>query len=578
MSDRTSSDTPIVPLSRFRAVLARPDGRQRMEALLAADDPEAAIVALPATELYQIIAEVGLDEAIELVAFATPEQLRGCLDIDVWDRDQLQAEAMTPWLRALIDTGYDKLGQVWEKLDTEFTALVLQRFTRVYDLSQEETVPDDVDGPIINTPDTFFALEVLAEDEETVSVVNRVIDYLYRADPNGILARHSIMAARTEPTAELEEMSYRWRAGRMADLGYVDYYEALEVFRPLDPVSVRIGEGTEDHFAKPDPEDAEQVAGSFGLMPAAMAQAVVGASFLARTLDRIDDPDELARLETSLMVLVNKVLAATRVPPGKPEALREGAEHAAATVSLGLESLSQGDLTRAAQAVRSVSLTRLHRLGHTLTLRLARMARTLAPRAVTAGEHDGAVLAALLRQRPWFSTLLDTPAAPAAAPVDDIRPFTSLEDVRRVAESLTRLALRIAVVDGLGVDLMALAQRAAASPAPGASTGPSLDDYVRTALVRAALGQPFAATPLQPSDVLSLCRTRIEQGRLTPAARDAAAHGILSSLDRAHVTAGRHLLPALLDAWLADIEDRAGSLPTDQAPDPRFLDGFVWAG
>lgn len=575
MSDRTSSDTPIVPLSRFRAVLARPDGRQRMEALLAADDPEAAIVALPATELYQIIAEVGLDEAIELVAFATPEQLRGCLDIDVWDRDQLQAEAMTPWLQALIDTGYDKLGQVWEKLDTEFTALVLQRFTRVYDLSQEETVPDDVDGPIINTPDTFFALEVLAEDEETVSVVNRVIDYLYRADPNGILARHSIMAARSEPTAELEEMSYRWRAGRMADLGYVDYYEALEVFRPLDPVSVRIGEGTEDHFAKPDPEDAEQVAGSFGLMPAAMAQAVVGASFLARTLDRIDDPDELARLETSLMVLINKVLAATRVPPGKPEALREGAEHAAATVSLGLESLSQGDLTRAAQAVRSVSLTRLHRLGHTLTLRLARMARTLAPRAVTAGEHDGAVLAALLRQRPWFSTLLDTPAA---APVDDIRPFTSLEDVRRVAESLTRLALRIAVVDGLGVDLMALAQRAASSPAPGASTGPSLDDYVRTALVRAALGQPFAATPLQPSDVLSLCRTRIEQGRLTPAARDAAAHGILSSLDRAQVTAGRHLLPALLDAWLADIEDRTGSLPTDQAPDPRFLDGFVWAG
>jgi hypothetical protein len=578
MSDRTSSDTPIVPLSRFRAVLARPDGRQRMEDLLDADDPEAAIVALPATELYQIIAEVGLNEAIELVAYATPEQLRGCLDIDVWDRDQLQVEAVTPWLQALIDTGYEKLGQVWEKLDTEFTALVLQRFTRVYDLSQEELPPEDAEGPIINTVDTFFALELVTEDEETMAVVKRVIDDLYRADPNGILARHTIMAARSEPAAELEEMSYRWRAGRMADLGYVDYYEALEVFRPLDPASVRIGEGTEDHFAKPDPEDPEQVASSFGLMPAAMAQGVVGASFLARTLDRIDDPDELARLETALMVLINKVLAATRVPPGKPEALREGAEHAAATVSLGLEALTQGDLARAAQAVRSVSLTRLHRLGHTLTLRLARMARTLAPRAVTAGEHDGAVLAALLRQRPWFSTLLDTPASPAAAPVDDIRPFTSLEDVRRVAESLTRLALRIAVVDGLGVDLLALARRATSRPAPGASTGPSIDDYVRTALVHAALDQPFDATPLQPGDVLSLCRTRIEHGRLTPAARDAAAQGIVSSLDRAQVTAGRHLLPALLDAWLTDIEDRVGSLPTDQAPDPRFLDGFVWAG
>lgn len=582
MSDRTSSDTPTVPLSRFRAVLARPDGRQRMEALLAADDPEGAITALPATELYQIIAEVGLGEAIELVAYATPEQLRGCLDIDVWDRDQLQTEAIAPWLQALIDTGYDKLAQVWEKLDPELTALTLQRFTRIYDLSLEESPPEEAEGPIFRTPDTFFAIEILAEDDETAALVHQVIDYLYRADPNGVLARHTIMAARTEPTAELEDMSYRWRAGRMADLGYVDYYEALEVFRPLDPASVRIGEGTEDHFPAPDPDDPEQVASSFGLMPAAVAQGVVGTSFLARALDRIDDPDEIARLETALMVLVNKVLAATRVPAGKPEAMREGAEHAAATVSLGLEALGQGDIARAAQALRSISLTRLHRLGHTLTLRLARMARTLAPRAVAAGERDGAVLAALLRQRPWFSTVLDTPAAPGAAPVDDVRPFASMDDVRRVAESLARLALRIAIVDGLGVDLAALAERAALRPAPvpAAESTPevTLDDYVRTALVRAALGQPFAATPLQPSDVLALCRTRIEHGRLVPAARDAAAQGILSSLDRAQVTAGRHLLPGLLDAWLADIEDRVGGLPTDRAPDPRFLDGFAWAG
>ncbi len=45
------------------------------------------------------------------------------------------------------------------------------------------------------------------------------------------------MSARSEPAAELEETSYRWRAGRMADLGYIDYYEALAVFRPSCPTS-----------------------------------------------------------------------------------------------------------------------------------------------------------------------------------------------------------------------------------------------------------------------------------------------------------------------------------------------------
>jgi hypothetical protein len=564
MSGRASSDSQTVPLSRFRALLARPRGERRMEALLDADDPQAAVAAVPATELYQIITDIGLGEAAELVALATPEQLRGCLDIDIWDRDHLQIEALTPWLQALVETGYEKLAEVWEKLDPELTALTLQRLTRIYDLSLEETPPDDPEGPLLHTPDTFFAIEILAPDDDTMALVQRLLEDLYRADPSGVLTRHTLMSARSEPAAELEEMSYRWRAGRMADLGYVDYYEALEVFRPLDASSVHIGEGTQDRFDAPDPGDPEQAAGAFGLMPAAVAEGVVGAGFLARALDRIDDPDELARLEIAVMVLVNTVLAATRVPPGDTEAVKRGAQHAAATVALGLEALSHGDVERAAAALRSVSLTRLHRLGHTVTLRLARMARALAPRAGAAGEPDGSVLAALLRQRPWYATALDSP------PGMDARPFASMDDVRRVAEALTRLALRIAVVDALGIDLLALAER----PAPR----PTLDDYVRTALVRAALGQPFAAAPLEPSDVLALCRTGLEQGRLTAAARDAAARGVLTSLDRAQVTAGRHLLPGLLEAWLADIEDRIGGLPTDRPPDPRFLDGFAWAG
>jgi hypothetical protein len=572
MSGRASSDSQTVPLSRLRALLARPRGQRRMEALLAADDPEAAVAALPASELYQIIADVGLGEAGELVALATPEQLRGCLDIEIWDRDHLQTEALTPWLRALVEAGYEKVGEVWEKLDPELTALTLQRFTRIYDLTLEEAPPDNPEGPLLQTPDTFFVVEILAEDDDTVHLVQRLLDDLYRADPTGVLTRHALMAARSEPTAELEDMSYRWRAGRMADLGYVDYYEALEVFRPLDAASVRIGEGTEDRFDRPeasDPDDPEEAASAFGLMPRPVAEGVLGASFLARALDHVHvdqlgDADEIARLETAIVVLVNNVLAATRVPPADAEAVKRGAQQAASTVSIGLEALSHGDLDRAAQALRSVSLTRLHRLGHTVILRLARMARALAPRAVAAGEPDGSVLAALLRPRPWYATVLDSP------PGMDARPFASMDDVRRVAEALTRLALRIAAVDALGVDLLALAER----PAPR----PTLDDYVRTALVRAALGQSFAATPLEPSDVLTLCRTSLEQGRLSAAARENAARSVLASLDRAQVTAGRHLLPGMLDAWLADIDERVGALPTDRPPDPRFLDGFVWAG
>src|SRR5258708_38963567 len=43
-------------------------------------------------------------------------------------------------------------------------------------------------------------------------------------------------------TSSLEEIAIRWRSGRMSDLGVTDYYEALEVYRELDPASVHIGE------------------------------------------------------------------------------------------------------------------------------------------------------------------------------------------------------------------------------------------------------------------------------------------------------------------------------------------------
>ncbi len=566
MSTQPGPDSPPVPLSRWRARLAGPRGARKRDALLAADHPAEAVAALPVTEIYQIIAEIGLDEALELVAYATPEQLRGCIDIEAWDRDQLEVEALKPWLAALIEAGPDKVGEVWETLDGELTALMFQRLTRIYDLSLGEEPDEPDDQAVVETPDTYFAI-ALPEDEHSAALIHRLLDHLYRADPSGALARHTLMAARSEPPAELEEMSYRWRSGRMSDLGYVEFYEALEAFRPLDPKRVAIGEDTADRFPGNDDDGDDASDGS--TMPVAVVEGVVGTSFLARSLEAIADPDELTRIERALMVLVNKVLAAARVSPGDREALTEGARHVAATVALGLESLTQGNLDHAAAALKTVSLTRLHRLGHTLTLRLARMARALAPRAATAAGPDAAMMAALLGRRPWFPTALDRePGAEARSGDAEIRPFESLDDLRQVAEALTRLALRVAIVDALGVDLIAVANQ----PPPR----PALDDHIRTALVRAALDEPLSRTPLRPIDVVKLLREGFADGRLTASARTRAARALDEALARAQVNAGQQLIPALLEVWFDDIDQRLGGLSPDSRPDPRFLSGFVW--
>src|SRR5205085_2914522 len=133
--------------------------------------------------------------------------------------------------------------------------------TRIYDTTQEEP-PDEPEGTFFPTPDRFFVLDVVGArpqdsgepDEDgggtpgggdgndpssSARAVIRIIDALYRTDLD--LARRILVGARAEMDSELEETAYRWRQGRMEDLGFADYYQALEVYRELDPASVRLG-------------------------------------------------------------------------------------------------------------------------------------------------------------------------------------------------------------------------------------------------------------------------------------------------------------------------------------------------
>src|SRR5690349_4650161 len=99
------SDDSIIPLSRWRAALARARRSRRADALLSEPDAAQLVPRLPVQELYYAIKEVGLADAQELVALASPEQVRGFLDLDVWQRDQLDVERMNEWLEALVEAG-----------------------------------------------------------------------------------------------------------------------------------------------------------------------------------------------------------------------------------------------------------------------------------------------------------------------------------------------------------------------------------------------------------------------------------------------------------------------------------------
>src|SRR5262249_37790229 len=195
-----------------------------------------------------------------------------------------------------------------------------------------------------------------------------------------------------------------------------------------------------------------------------------------------------------------------------------------------------------------------------VTQKLARLAQALAPRSVTAGSPVRELVAALCSPRPLFACAADDP--PAAG----VRPFEAVADLRRAGELLTGLTVRIALVEGLGVDVLAAGQ----APEPR----PSLDDHIRTALARAVVGGELRGEALSQPELTMLRDRGMGDGRITPAARAAGHAAIGGRLGAAQLSASGPILARLVDGWLDDLEVILGSVK-DAEIDPRYVDGVL---
>jgi hypothetical protein len=509
----------VVALSRYRARIGRGRKLRRADALLEGSDPERAIRALPGDEFYYIVHEIGLGEAGDLLAYARPEQVQAALDFALWDRDQIVSERAAEWLEALSEAPYETVGAWVAGLDVELFALLLRRSARIYDLSVEEA-PEEPEGTPFPTPDGLFVIDVTGlpvedarptapDQEESATPISaraliRILDALYRADRH--LARRLLVGARAELDAELEELAYRWRQGRMEDLGFTDYYEALEVYRELDPATVHLGEVKPGSVRmRPLDERADPDAEAPSRAPSALLERLgQGGSPFSRGAQGVTSADEVADLHFAVVGLTNRVLAADRVTPGDDAAVAAVLERLLATLDLGVEFLARGEAAREVEAVRTVTVMRLFRLGASLIGKVRRLATTLRRRGPFAAtgrdlvEPDEALaLEAVSRHRPMLAGILDHP------PSNADRPFRSMADLALATAAIERAAAAQALLLGLGVTPELLAPGSALLDDAGvADEAVDAGLLARTALVRRLLERGAAPKTAPPLAVL----------------------------------------------------------------------------
>jgi len=100
----------------------------------------AAVRALPGPVLGRIIDVVGLEDAAELVALATTQQLEAIFDTDLWRLEQGNwEERFNParfalWLHAFSEAGEDAVVRRLTELPLDFVILAVNRLIVVIDI------------------------------------------------------------------------------------------------------------------------------------------------------------------------------------------------------------------------------------------------------------------------------------------------------------------------------------------------------------------------------------------------------------------------------------------------------------
>jgi hypothetical protein len=377
--------TPAADLEAWRTSLQKArSSSELIDLLLTPVDAEKRVQSLPAADLYGIIRRIGLEDCTELLPLASPQQFRALLDFDVWQGDEPSLERLQPWLRALMQAGPEVVSSRMLAMDDELLNWTLRQTVEVHVVDDPDSF-DPPDAEHVLTQDRRLCI-VFPDPGEDDLPVKVALDWLMRAQPEFCYNLLIYSAAALDST--LVEQAYRWRMGRMADLGYVDPHEALVLYTAPRPDQVK---------------QARRGVPSGVPTPALPARWLREDGRLERALAALD-------LETRTVVLAelayvaNMALAADRVEPWDLDAYEAVVRRLRAGLLLGL-SLLAPDADAEREVVATVPLALVFRTGYGLALESADPLRRLRRRGWLAGAGgpvDGVDVAPL---RAWAEAL-----------------------------------------------------------------------------------------------------------------------------------------------------------------------------
>jgi hypothetical protein len=344
-----------LPLEAQVAVVCEAPIARRGELLELVPSPEDLVPAMPEAELCYTVKGLGLADASWILSNATTEQLIACVDLDAWSDLGPDPAKLGEWIAALAEAGEDDLLRAAHALDPELLVLWLAERIEVT-LRPPVSEADAWEPPVdAFTLEGQFWLRARKEKDD-LSEVRAMLDVLFRQDYWRYF--RLLQGCQWELPTETSEWALRWRSGRLLDLGFPSWEEAMAIYGVVPAHALTM---------LPDVGLAVQI-GEWPL-PIWMPRLPISASArlsLFRALASLPE-HERRPLLYGFLALANRVAVADRMPLGDSETIPTALEKAAETTSRGLDHLSSQNGLDPAEVLRRLPLERLFRVGFTLS-------------------------------------------------------------------------------------------------------------------------------------------------------------------------------------------------------------------
>lgn len=407
-------------------LISRLPGRDRVSAILLSEYAEELVKALPEPEFWITVKETGEEDSLDILRMATPQQVQHIFDLEWWEDDKLDSLAVVYWLNLLTMAGPEVPVKWFENADEELAITAFSRFFRVY-----KTDPDNEgaepwrDLNNIWTLDNTYYLHFL--EPKTAPAIEKTLEHI--CDHNSMRYYGLLEYITASLPIETETEAFRFRNARLADFGFVEFEEAIEIYAPLSDADL----------ARLDKEARE---GEYPPARVPVSEYPLALSeppeLFTNALKRVEDRQRIETVAMELGGLVNRLLIADSMDMARIESVKEAVDKAYTYIEMGLDRWTGGDPEGASAVLLSQHLINVFRAGYTRVVLLARSADRLKKQewmnkteyARELLDEDAPLIAGLSFRRPQLYEGADPDGNPL------YREFKSAEDVARAEDAL----------------------------------------------------------------------------------------------------------------------------------------------